>query len=229
MKRSSAILLGASGVILVGAWLGRSQPESEAAASIYTSVAECANAGVLSRDTCESEFAAAAEAHTTRAPRFTGQAECEAQYGTGSCRSTTIAGTSYFIPAMVGFLVANHLANRRQAQGLLPPLASQQRCAPGFTPQTQPGCVVAPRSSSGSSSSGGWSSFSTTSGHSVSRSSSASPSVRVPRAATVPSAPRTSVGPVVSRSSSSSAVRSSSVSRGGFGTTARSTSSSSSS
>jgi uncharacterized protein YgiB involved in biofilm formation len=223
MKRSTAIILGASGVILGAAWLGSSSPEPETEASIYANVAECINAGVLSRDTCETEFAAARENHTTRAPRFTGQRDCEAQYGSGSCQPATIAGTSYFIPAMAGFLVATHLANRRQAQALLPPLTSQQTCAPGQTPQTQPGCVV--RSSGGSSSAGGWRSFSTSSGYAVNRSSAASPRVTLPSSVTTLPSPRTSTGPVTARTPSAS---SSTVSRGGFGSTGRSVSSSSS-
>lgn len=226
MKRSTAILLGATGIVLVGAWLGRTpKTDPDAEASIFTSVAECINSGTLTRETCEAEFAAARETHQSTAPRFTTQGSCEGQYGQGSCQPATIAGTSYFIPAMMGAMIASQLANQRRAQALLPPLQGAQPCAPGFTPATQPGCVVQqPRSSSGSSS-GGWRSFSTAGGYSVSRSSSASPTVRVPSDAVARPAPRSSTGPIAPRPS----VSSSSVSRGGFGSTASSISRSSSS
>lgn len=221
MKRSTAILLGATGVVLVGAWLGREpKREPETDALLFTSVAECLNAGALSRETCENEFAAARESHQSTAPRFTGQGECESQYGSGSCQPATIAGTSYFIPAMAGALIASHLINQRRAQALLPPLArAGATCPPGQTPQTVPGCVMR----STSSTSGGWRSFSTATGYSLNRSSSASPGLRVPSDVATRPAPRTSVGPIAPRPS----ISSSSVSRGGFGSTASSTSSAS--
>jgi uncharacterized protein YgiB involved in biofilm formation len=220
MKRSTAILLGATGVVLVGAWLGREpKREPEADALVFASVAECLNAGALSREACENEFAAARESHQSTAPRFTSANECESQYGSGSCQPATIAGTSYFIPAMAGALIASQLINQRRAQALLPPLTSAgATCPPGQTPQTVPGCVM--RSTSGSGRS-----FSTVSGYSFNRTSSASPAIRVPSDVATRPAPRTSVGPVTPRSSTSSTT----VSRGGFGSTAATTSSSSSS
>jgi hypothetical protein len=94
-------------------------------------------------------------------------------------------------------------------------LRNQQPCAPGFTPATQPGCVV-PRSTSSTGVAGGWRSYSTADGTTVSRNASQPGPVTVPRSIT------TGQGGVPS-------VQSSTVTRGGFGSTARSTSSSSSS
>lgn len=218
MKRSSMIFLGATGILVAGAWLGRSTGPlgTDEKANIYENVNACVAANVLTRDQCEAEFAAAREKHLNEAPRFSAQRDCETQYGSGQCQPATIGGTSYFLPIMAGMLVAQRLMNQRQGQALLPPLANQQPCAPGFTPATQPGCV-APRTSSSTSAGGaGWRSYSTTRGASISRDTAGPSTVTVPRTSTVS---RSTVG-----SSTSS-----NVSRGGFGSTARSTSASSSS
>nr|MCU0820015.1 DUF1190 domain-containing protein [Beijerinckiaceae bacterium] len=144
MKRSSMIFLGATGLLIAGAWLGRSGgPVSDTdKAEIYESLSACVTANAMTRDQCESEFAAAQEKHLKDAPRFPARAECEAQYGSGQCQPATIAGTSYFLPALAGVMIAQRLLGQRQPQALLPPLRAQQTCAPGFTPATQPGCVV---------------------------------------------------------------------------------------
>jgi uncharacterized protein YgiB involved in biofilm formation len=226
VKRSSVILLGATGILVAGTWLGRSSGplgHGDVQASIYDDVNACIAANILSRERCEEEFRTASDRHLTEAPRFDRAQACEAQYGEGQCRPATIAGTQYFIPAMVGFLVAQQLASRR-TQVLLPPLASQQPCAPGYSPETQPGCVM--RSSNSS-----WRSYSTTGGASVSRdTTSRRPiSTTVPRS-TISVLPRTSGGTVAGSAPGSTRTSpSSSVSRGGFGSTARSTSTHSSS
>lgn len=240
MKRSHAIALGATGIILAGAWLGSGKNEASADAAIYGDVNECIRAGALNREQCETQFAEAEKSHLATAPKFANTSECEMQYGAGQCKPATFNGASVFVPAMIGMLVANHLTNRRQAQALLPPQNGIPVCPPGQTPQSMPGCV-APRqgstTSSSSSSGGGWRSYSTASGHSVSRDTSAGQTrVQVPAQAAAAPSPRTSLGAVAPRTSSVTSARSSSssassntVSRGGFGSTARSTSSSSSS
>jgi hypothetical protein len=221
MKRSSMIFLGATGILVAGAWLGRSTGPlgHDEKANIYDDVNACVTAQVLTRDQCEAEFAAARGRHLSEAPRFSNSAACESQYGSGQCQPATIAGTSYFLPVMAGILAGQMLANRRPAQALLPPLRTQQPCAPGFTPATQPGCVVQ-RSSSTTSSGGGWRSYSTSSGSALSRNTAGPTTVTVPR------------GTVTTRSNTGSSTINSpsfSVTRGGFGSTARSTSASSSS
>ncbi len=218
MKRSSMIFLGATGLLIAGAWLGRSGgPVSDTdKAEIYESLSACVTANAMTRDQCESEFAAAEEKHLKDAPRFNAQTDCEAQYGAGQCKPATIAGTSYFLPTLAGVMIAQRLFGQRQPQALLPPLRAQQPCAPGFTPATQSGCVVPRSTSSSGSSTAGWRSYSTAGGSVISRDASRSGPVTVPRTVT------TGRGTAPS-------VQGSTVSRGGFGSTARSTSSSSSS
>jgi hypothetical protein len=268
MKRSHAIFLGATGIIFAGAYAGQMgkqriddvpAAETPAEARIYTSLEECLaahrplvpnwqspggnpNALPPGQADCQRDFAAASATHVQAAPKFNTQSDCEAQYGAQACRPATFNGTSVFVPAMIGFMVANALSGNRTSQALLPPLRSGTPCPPGQTPETMPGCTAprGPASSSSSSSSSGrsssWSSFSTPSGHTVSRDTSkpAQQSVTVPSSAAAAPVARSSVGAVAPRSSSysrsttSSSSSSSTVSRSGFGSTGRSISSSSS-
>ncbi|MCA0401017.1 MAG: DUF1190 domain-containing protein [Proteobacteria bacterium] len=236
MKRSHAIALGATGVILAGAWLGRGSGDESKDAAIFSDTTECVRSGLLTREQCEEQYRNAEANHLAAAPKFANSGECENQYGAGQCKPASFNGASVFVPAMIGMMVANHLSNNRRAQALLPPQRGIPLCPPGVTPQMQPGCVVprqASSSSSSSSSSSGWRSYSTSSGYGVSRQDGpTNATARVPGAATTPPAPRHSLGAVSARSSSigtsssaSSSRSGSTVSRGGFGSTGRSISS----
>lgn len=236
MKRSHVIALGATGIIVAGVYAGRvSQKSTDTTpkdAAIYASAQECIRAGVLGSDVCEAEFRKAADTHIAAAPKFQNQGACEAQYGASQCRPATHNGASVFVPAMVGFMVANYLSSQRQGQPLLPPNAmGAAPCPPGVTPAMQPGCLM-PRqastsSSSSSSSSGGWRSYSTSSGSNVSRTESGNGVAKVPGSAT--SAALTSARSAGGSPSSHTTSSSSTTSRGGFGSTGHSTASSSSS
>lgn len=260
MKRSHAILLSATGIVLAaGYFVGGGKQrldegEKPADARIYASLDECMKAhqgwgaplppsggpAPLSagQADCQRDFAEATQKHVQTAPKFTSQSDCEAQYGSAQCRPATFNGTSVFVPAMIGFMVANALNNARNPQALMPPLRGSTQCQPGQTPETQPGCTAPPRSGTSSGSSGrssSWSSFSTASGHTVSRDMNkpANQSVPVPGSAAAAPAARSSLGAVAARPSSftrssSSSYSSSSTSRSGFGSTGRSISSSSS-
>ncbi|MCU4180056.1 DUF1190 domain-containing protein [Bosea sp. BH3] len=207
MKRSTQIGLGAAGVLLVAtAWslTGDDPPEN----LVYNSLSECQAGGQLSLQQCETAFSEAAAARIKDAPKFRSQSECEAQYGASGCNSASIGGAQYFIPALAGFMLARGFSGgQAQAQPLLPPTTAS--CPPG---STQPECQQARSSSSSSGGSGGTSgrsssssrAYSTTSGRAFSAASGAA----IARAG-------------VSSSSVSS--------RGGFGSFARSFSSSSSS
>ena len=261
MKRSHAVALGATGLIVAGLWIGRAgntRVDSDVPAAdtgkdvqVFANVDECKKARnpfpMLNRDSagqpipseaelsCEREFKAASESHIASAPKFADQKACETQYGANQCRPTSFNGASVFVPAMVGFMVANYLSNQRTPQALLPPRQiGAAPCPPGVTPAQMPGCLMPRQSSSSSSSgsSGGWRSWSTSSGHTVSRSESASASspVRVPTGAASAPAARTALGAAPTRSAASistSRSSSSSVSRGGFGSSGHSVSSSS--
>lgn len=222
MKRSSYIALAAIGVIGASFLLPGKENASKDGqdAALYADVDECVRANVLGRDACESQFRAAQEKHVSEAPKFDSQTSCESQYGAGQCKPAQAGASSVFVPAMIGFMVGNYLSNARNAQALMPPKLGAQPCPPGMTPQMAPGCAM-PRqpqaSSSSSSSSSSWRSYSTSSGATVSRTASGNGTTKVPS-----STVRSGGGSVPS---SGGNTQSSTVSRGGFGSTAHSTSS----
>lgn len=203
MKRSEQIGLAAVGIVLVAtAWsfIGGGADEDETL--VYNSLSECRTAGQLSASQCEQRFNEASADHLRDAKKFSSSSACEAEYGAGSCRSSTWNNAQVFIPALAGIMLARSLAQGGgAAQPLLPP--TRAACPPGSQAQE---CQQARSSSSsgGGGGSGGGSSraYSTTSGQAV-----------------------------VARNVSSTGVASvpSVASRGGFGSTARSFSSSSSS
>ena len=257
MKRSHAIFVGATGLIFAGAYIGQVSrmrvddlptTESAAAATLYASLEECMTAhrpidpnwqppagtpfGLPpGQAQCQRDFAEANTNHVQSAPKFATQSDCEGQYGSAQCRPATFNGTSVFVPAMIGFMVANAMNGQRNSQALLPPMRAGTACPPGQTPETMPGCTAPPRSGS-STGGGGWRSYSTSSGHIVSRDLSNSPRipVTVPGSATSAPVARSSLGAIATKPSSYSRSSSSSstTSRSGFGSTGRSMSSSSS-
>jgi uncharacterized protein YgiB involved in biofilm formation len=210
MKRSTQIGLAAAGVVLVATVWSLSGDDTPNEDLVYNSLAECRQANQLSAQACETAFADASAKRLSEAPKFQRQAECEQQFGAGSCNSATINGAQYFLPALAGFMLARNLTGigHRPAAPLLPP--TQAACPPGsrVPGSGRPECeqprsaASSSSSSSGSSSSyGGSRRYSTTSGSNISATSSS----------------------VASRAAQSAS------SRGGFGSTARSFSSSSSS
>jgi len=203
MKRSTQIGLAAVGVVLVATTWSLIGGKDEEESLVYNSLAECRAAGQLSATQCEQRFNEASANHLRDAKKFTSNANCETEYGAGSCRSSTWNNAQVFIPALAGIMLARGLAQGGgAAQPLLPP--TQQACPRG---SQQPECQQA-RSSSSSSGSG------YSSGGSRSRAYST-----------------TAGQALVARNVSSTGVASvpSVASRGGFGSTARSFSSSSSS
>lgn len=200
MKRSEQIALGAAGVILIAALWPESDPTPGANGPLaFANPQECREAGVISAIECESLWGDAATAHLRSARKFSDSASCEALNGAGGCQQSTFNGAQVFVPAMVGYLIARNagLNGAPTAQALYPggPRAFTP-CPPGTTDPTRlANCGTTARSSS--SSSGG--SYRTSSGENV---------------------------PAYSRArNSGSSSASTSVARGGFGSTGHSISS----
>lgn len=208
MKRSSQIGLAAAGVLLVATvWSMTGEDPQENL--VYNSLSDCRTAGQLTAQQCETAFSEATAARLKDAPKFQSQAGCEVQYGANGCSSATIGGAQYFIPALAGFMLARGLSGgqAQQAQPLMPPTTAS--CPPG---STQPECQQARSSSSGSS--GGSSSYGGSSSRSRAYSTTSGRSITAAFAAGA-------------RGGSTAAT--STASRGGFGSIARSFSSHSSS
>ena len=210
MKRSTQIGLAAAGVVLVASYWSLSGGETDDSL-IYNNVAECRAANQLTASQCEQRFNEASANHLREAKKFGSTAACEQEYGSGGCQSAVWNGAQVAIPALAGIMLARQfMSGGGAAQPLLPPTSSA--CPPG-TRQAgsgRPECEQPARSSSSSSGSSGYY------GGSSSRS----------RAYTT-----TSGQAMVARNISSTGMAStpSVASRGGFGSSSRSYSSSSSS
>lgn len=211
MKRTEMIILGAAGVLLVASLWPSSEPKEESTQGLaFASPDECRAAGALPAAECQTEFDRAREQSLAVAPKFESQQSCEQEYGASNCRSATWNGASVFLPAMAGFLLARSLGGGQQtlAQPLFPNTRQGQVCPPGVDPRLRPDCAQ-PRASSGGG--GGYRSFSTGSGRTVVPGGISGPpgSVALARGAAV-----------------AQPVRSTVVSRGGFGSISRAFSSS---
>lgn len=206
MKRSTQIGLAAAGVVLVATIWANSGDETQEDSLVYNSLAECRSAGQLTSTQCEQRFNEASANHLRDAKKFTSTAACESEYGAGSCRSAVWNGAQVVIPALAGIMLARSLSQGGgAAQPLLPP--TREACPPGSQAQE---CQQARSSSSSSgSSSGSYGGRSSSSSRAYSTTSGAA---LVARGGTVSGVATTST-----------------TSRGGFGSTARSYSSSSSS
>ena len=219
MKRSTQIGLAAAGVVMVATYWSLSGGESEDSL-VYSNLAECRAANQLSASQCEQRFNEASANHLRDAKKFTSSDACEQEFGSGGCQSAVWNGAQVFIPALAGIMLARQfMSGGGTAQPLLPP--TNAACPPGTRQpgSGRPECEQPTRTSSSSSSS------SRTSSSSYWGDSSDSSSRRS-RAYTT-----TSGQALVARGGSSTgSVSSPSVaSRGGFGSTSRSLSSSSSS
>ncbi len=203
MKRSTQIGLAAAGLVLVATVWSLSGDDADEAL-IYNSLADCRAAGQMSATQCEQRFNEASANHLRDAKKFNNAAACEIEYGAGSCRSSTWNNAAVFIPALAGIMLARNLTQGGgAAQPLLPP--DRQACPPGSQAE---GCQQARSSSSSSSSGGGYRGSSSSRAYST-----------------------TSGAALTARNVSSTGVASvpGVASRGGFGSTARSFSSHSSS
>ncbi|MBL8703073.1 MAG: DUF1190 domain-containing protein [Alphaproteobacteria bacterium] len=226
MKRSRSIrlvLLGSASALSLAACDEAKDPLAEG--NFYRDPVECARS--LDRSTCEQAYAEARSEHLRSAPAFATRESCEQQFGAANCAwqeanpspdqvkeprtGASPSGGGWFMPLMMGYMMGNLLTPR----AAMPPqgvaAVPNQTCG-GVG---QPPCATSP-SSSGSSSSG----------------SGFRPSTGAASAATARPIYRDASNQVFSGRSALGASKiaaAGGVSRGGFGSTSRSYSSSSSS
>lgn len=109
----------ALGTIAAGGLALTACGEDPAEDTMYTSPAQCIEAGI-EQNICNAEYQSALSEHLRNAPRFDGQAACEAEYGAGRCMATPREAAdgsgagSFFVPFMTGYLISSavsHLTN----------------------------------------------------------------------------------------------------------------------
>jgi uncharacterized protein YgiB involved in biofilm formation len=118
-SRKAALVLM---VPVAGVSLSACVQEPAAPAVVYETLADCQDAGVLTREECQASLDQAKALHSETAPKFDSRAACEADYGQGQCQTTS---SGFFMPAMMGFL-AGQLLNRGAGAAQLSPRVPAQ-------------------------------------------------------------------------------------------------------
>ncbi|MDP3535181.1 DUF1190 domain-containing protein [Halomonas sp. M1] len=87
----------------------------------FQSVEECVAANVYTRSACEDAHAASLES----VPRFDTLEACEAEHGEGACTApteeqaqATSGGGSWFMPAMMGYMMGSMLSNTNRGRSI---------------------------------------------------------------------------------------------------------------
>lgn len=84
--------------------------EPMAEAQVFSSVAECAAAGIASSE-CQQAWSQANSDNANDAPRFESQDLCEGEFGSGQCRPLAAVNpggsSSVWVPLLAGFMIAN--------------------------------------------------------------------------------------------------------------------------
>ena len=111
-RARQALALGSLAATATLAGCGEPAPENR----LFTSVDNCISAG-FSQAVCEGEYQTALQRHVAEAPRFDGQAVCEAEFGEGRCTEVAPgtpaaagASQSFFVPFLTGYLVSSALS-----------------------------------------------------------------------------------------------------------------------
>jgi Protein of unknown function (DUF1190) len=120
----------------------------------FASLDECRQSQAVTEQVCATEFGKAEQQTVADAPKYSQLTDCEAEYGASQCRPATWNGASVFIPALAGVLIARSLQGAAaSSQPLYPPRTGPASCPPGAAPADRPECQTRSSSSSGSSSS----------------------------------------------------------------------------
>ena len=90
--------------------------EPKVDASVFKSLDQCKNDPMMRSGECEKSFKEASNQHAAVAPKYTSQADCQADFGDGKCEPApyrTSSGGSIFMPMMMGYMMGSMLGGRR--------------------------------------------------------------------------------------------------------------------
>jgi uncharacterized protein YgiB involved in biofilm formation len=199
MKRSNAVRLAVLGVgagTLIALEVWSNGGEETVAADLFGSPDHCKSSGRYAAGQCEQAYADASKLDEQKAVTYKSREDCEADFTPGGCHEATAAGSSgssslssLFVPTMAGFLVGRALSTSALSAEPVYRSCSQS---------TDPNECRRSSGGSGFSGGGGGGGFFTRAGY------------RVSTAGTGSSA-------TVSSGAFSSAPRSATLARGGFG------------
>ena len=90
--------------------------EPKVDASVFKSLDQCKNDPMMRSGECEKSFKEASNQHAAVAPKYTSQADCQADFGDGKCEPApyrTSSGGSIFMPMMMGYMMGSMIGGRR--------------------------------------------------------------------------------------------------------------------
>jgi len=114
MKKSRSVrlvLLGSASAALAACDNGGALPTN---AQFYPTVNECI--ADLDAATCADAKAVADRTQAVEAPRFGQKEQCEQEFGVGNCETRQAAGSSFFMPMMMGYMMGNMMGGGRFSQ-----------------------------------------------------------------------------------------------------------------
>ena len=90
--------------------------EPKVDASVFKNIEQCKKDPMMRSGECETSFKEARNQHASVAPKYTSQADCQADFGEGKCEPApyrTSGGGSVFMPMMMGYMMGSMLGGRR--------------------------------------------------------------------------------------------------------------------
>ena len=90
--------------------------EPKVDAEIFESLTQCKESPNANSDHCEASYKEARNQHAGVAPKYSSEADCQADFGAGKCEAApykTTSGGSVFMPLMMGYMMGSMLGGRR--------------------------------------------------------------------------------------------------------------------
>lgn len=114
MKRSrvAKLILMGSGTFLLAGCSDPSPPPSN-----FSTLDQCLQSKQFPEEVCKQSYEEAKALYEKDAPHFGQAASCEQQFGAGNCAPVRSSdGSSWFLPAMAGYMIANALNSNDSRQ-----------------------------------------------------------------------------------------------------------------
>ncbi len=114
MKRWNSIPIAMlTGVSLI-ALTACEEPRVEA--MVFENLQQCLDDTTMDRGECEANYKEARDQHAAVAPKYSSEADCQADFGAGQCEKSpyrTESGGSVFMPLMMGYMMGSMIGGRR--------------------------------------------------------------------------------------------------------------------
>jgi uncharacterized protein YgiB involved in biofilm formation len=107
---SVALLMGVSLIALPAC------EEAKVDAAVFENLQQCYDDPSVDGDQCKINYKEAKDQHAAVAPKYTSEADCQADFGSGKCEKApyqTSSGGSVFMPLMMGYMMGSMLGGRR--------------------------------------------------------------------------------------------------------------------